>query len=62
MNAQTELPLLGENVAKSKIIQVMWAAAQPTTSGGLQEGYKETEIAFFLLISYNKNGKVSLSL
>lgn len=52
MNAETELPLLGENVAKSKFIQVMWAAAQPSTSGGLQEGYKETEISF-LTSPYN---------
>lgn len=58
MNAQIELPLLKENVAKSKMIQVTWAAAQP-------EGYRQAEVFLifaFLHISYNQNEKVSLCL
>lgn len=44
MNAQIELPLLKENVAKSKMIQVTWAAAQP-------EGYRKTKSFLFLHFS-----------
>jgi len=39
MNAQTDLSSLEDNVGKSKMIQVTWAAAQPTTSGGLQRDW-----------------------
>lgn len=61
MNAQRELSLLKEYVGKSKMIEVTWAqsnAAQPNTAGGWQR----LESFFLLHISYNWNGKESLSL